>query len=252
MRKQIRMIREQKGMVFLVVLILMLVSSLMITPLVRYMYSGRIATTRNEVRMDEYYAADAGVEDAIQKIKLKKIVNQGDLPTQANPAKTYNLGSVVNGKPVIPVTITYIDNETFKIESTAMTAANSGTLVTSYINIANFYSNLLYNAITSPTEVTCSNNDLVNGPVQVPASGDHTGGAVQPPYSVNHTAPTWPPFVGLADFYRAQVPVATPYTASTLDISVNSGPLYCTAPTRFTRRGTSISSRTMMWTESER
>jgi hypothetical protein len=222
--------RDEKGQAFILVLVLMLFCSLIITPLTAYMFSGRIATTRDEVRMREQYAADAGVEDAIQKIRLNQIVTPGDLPSTPGASKSYSLGATINGKTVAPVTITYIDNQTFKVQSSTMTSASSGTSITSYIGTFNFYANLLYNAITSPASVTCGNNDFVNGPVQVPANGDGTNGAVQPPYSVNHTAPPWPTGAGMAGFYRDQVPVATPYTASTLDISVYAGPLYCTAP----------------------
>ncbi len=169
MKRQTRMMREQKGAVFLVVLILMLVSSLMITPLIAYMYSGRIATSRHEVRMDEYYSADAGVEDAILKIKLKS-----DLPTPGGPPKIFSMATALNRKTMNSVTIrASSDNETFKIESIAMTSPGSGTSITSVVRIANFYNNFLNNAITSPTAVDLSGGHLpqVSGNISVPASG---------------------------------------------------------------------------------
>ena len=140
----------------MVVLLLMLISSVLVAPLIQYQYSGRVATTRNEVRMNELYAADAGVEDALQKVRGKTVNSPGDLPNVPGDNVRYDLSSTrgpLNGKSVNPVTITCVDNSTYKIVSVALSAGGQGTAITSYVIIANFFNNLLFNAITSPTAV---------------------------------------------------------------------------------------------------
>jgi hypothetical protein len=237
MNKMQNMTKSQRGQAFVLVLVFMLISSMIVTPLISFMFTGRLSTHRNEIRMDELYAADAGIEDAIQNIKNKVIHETGaSLPgSPGGSSSAYYLSTNITGKPVGPITITYFpphtDNQTYAIKAYAMTKYNSGTAITAYVRIANFYNNLLDNAITSPTSVSLSSNVEVYGNVQVPASGDDTNGAVQAPYAVNHDPPEWPPFVGLEEFFKDQVDVDHPYTSNTLDISTNPGGLYCTAPT---------------------
>ena len=61
-------IRNEKGNVLILVLILLVVGGLILTPLLGLMGTGLLAGKVYEKKMDELYAADAGVEDAIWKI----------------------------------------------------------------------------------------------------------------------------------------------------------------------------------------
>ena len=58
----------EKGQALIMVLILMLVGGLIIAPLLSYVGTGlKVGKDVHEERMDELYAADAGVEDALDR-----------------------------------------------------------------------------------------------------------------------------------------------------------------------------------------
>ena len=69
-------IRDEKGNVLILVLILLVVGGLILTPLLGLMSTGLLAGQVYERKMQEYYAADAGVEDALLRIK------DGDIPSE--------------------------------------------------------------------------------------------------------------------------------------------------------------------------
>ena len=90
-----KLMRDEKGQALILAMILMLVGSLIIAPLLGFMSTGLMAGQVFEERMDELYAADAGVEDA-----LHKIVN-GDASLPDTVGATWTLPPiVVNGKVV--------------------------------------------------------------------------------------------------------------------------------------------------------
>jgi hypothetical protein len=62
-------IRDEKGYVLITVLILLVVGGLILTPLLGLMSTGLLAGQVYEKKMQEYYAADAGIEDALWKIQ---------------------------------------------------------------------------------------------------------------------------------------------------------------------------------------
>ena len=62
-------IKDEKGQALILTVILMLVGSLIITSLLGFMSTGLLAGQVFEKKMDGLYAADAGVEDALWKIK---------------------------------------------------------------------------------------------------------------------------------------------------------------------------------------
>ena len=64
-----KLVKEEKGQAFILVLILLLVGGLIIAPLLGFMSTGLLAGQMHEEKMEGLYAADAGVEDALWKIK---------------------------------------------------------------------------------------------------------------------------------------------------------------------------------------
>ena len=60
--------RKESGQALILVLILLLLGGLIIAPLMAFMSTGLIAGQVYEERMDELYATDAGVEDAVFNI----------------------------------------------------------------------------------------------------------------------------------------------------------------------------------------
>ena len=88
MKSKLKRFREDEtGQALILALILLLLGSLMIAPLLGFMGSGLEAGQAYEARMAEVYAADAGIEDALWKIK-----------NDPDPPETYNL--TVNDKDV--------------------------------------------------------------------------------------------------------------------------------------------------------
>ena len=90
--------REEQGQVLVLALILLAVGSLIITPLVVFMGTGLLAAQIVEEKANELYAADAGIEDAVQRIMADSFgsldINDTSLP--------YTLTEQING-----LTVTY-------------------------------------------------------------------------------------------------------------------------------------------------
>ncbi len=69
--------RDESGQALLLVVILLLVGTLIVVSLLGFMGTGLIAGQVFEKRMNEVYAADAGIEDAIWKIKNGLVPDEG-------------------------------------------------------------------------------------------------------------------------------------------------------------------------------
>jgi hypothetical protein len=106
-----RTIRDEKGAVLIMVLVLLVVGGLILTPLLGLMSTGLLAGKVYEKKMYEYYAADAGIQDALWKI-------QHDIEI---PADGYNL--TVNDK-YVHVTMASIDVGQFMLDLLGVEAKN--------------------------------------------------------------------------------------------------------------------------------
>ncbi len=101
--------REEGGQALILVLVLLLVGGLMIGPLLGFMGTGLAAGQVHEQRMDELYAADAGIEDAIHKM----LTDNPSLPQSVGDNWTYSIAGGVNDKGVEVVVELEEDVETF-------------------------------------------------------------------------------------------------------------------------------------------
>ena len=63
-----KLIRNEQGQALIFALIMLAVGCLIVVPLLAFMSTGLMAAQTVEEKMDELYAADAGVEDAAHKI----------------------------------------------------------------------------------------------------------------------------------------------------------------------------------------
>lgn len=88
-RKLKELVRDETGQAFILALIMLLLGGLIMAPLLGFMGTGLKAGQAYEKRMAELYAADAGIEDAIWKIKNGLVPDEG---------LVYDL--TVNGKEV--------------------------------------------------------------------------------------------------------------------------------------------------------
>jgi hypothetical protein len=155
-----RLIRDEKGYILILALLVLVVVGLISGPVLSYMVSGIRAGHVFETGAAELYAADAGWEDAVCKIESDIGLCPG------NPSTTYNI-SDVNGKNV-DVTITLVNNTSgtlsYKITSIATTDSTSHTTVESYVKFTppgelNIFSGVLsskgdINFISSGSTVT--------------------------------------------------------------------------------------------------
>ena len=75
-RKNIKLRKDEAGFALMWVLVLMILAAIILVPLLLLMTSGLHSSAHHEDRMLRFYAADAGIEDAIWKI------GHGDPPTE--------------------------------------------------------------------------------------------------------------------------------------------------------------------------
>ena len=207
-------IRGQDGNVLVMVLVLLVVGSLILAPLLGLMGTGILAGQVYEEKMGSYYAADAGVEDAICKIK-------GDVPDSY--PYVYPEPLVVNGDS-IDVTIFRQDLDPtcgeelrYRILSTVITHEGGGTaaivngttidahLSVSYMDLSGF----LDNAIVSDNTITIKWDTVVNGDIWLPDDEDLE---VDSDVTINGTVKdqddmiiTWPTAEQFSSYYMHDV-----------------------------------------------
>jgi Flp pilus assembly pilin Flp len=216
-----RLLRDEKGASLVMVLILLLISGLIIGPLLSYMGTGLITGEVYEMRTDELYAADAGVEDAIWRIpKLGLCLHQSTNFTIPN----------INGKKVeVTINCTYEDEQgkSYLVKSTATgggsgtVATVSGTQIDAYI-IGTYkygdYSNILENVITTLNQIGPPSEDKKN--IHIIAEGHEP--------VENYPEEQWPDAGQLISFYSEQVEGVTPYDSDEIILidDVSKGPIY--------------------------
>jgi hypothetical protein len=176
-------IRNEKGYLLITVLILLVVGGLILAPLLGLMSTGLLAGKVYEKKMDELYAADAGVEDAIWKIMHpESIPSESWDPCDDRPGwdffKYPNQLSVGN-KSVEVIVYRYDwdptlcgENLTYQILSTAVTnddvgtaAIDSSTTIEAYITETIEYqrSGIMDHIITVAENLTGNElNDFIN------------------------------------------------------------------------------------------
>ena len=203
-----KMIRGEKGQALMITLILLLLGSLITVPVLAFTSTGVETGAIYEEDMHELYAADAGIEDAIQQV----ITGASGLPSETDPIWSYQLADV-NGKQV-DITITYLDNAAYKITSTA-----GNTQITVFIApLYGDYGGILDNVITSQGDYT------LQGPTTVdPPEGEEHG-------PVDNYDGDWPEPEQLILYYSQDVEGVDPYPSGTLDVAdyvgTGIGPLY--------------------------
>lgn len=108
-----KLIKGERGLALPLVLVLLLLGGLIITPLLGYMTTGLKAGEVHEESMERFYAADAGVEDALYQI----IHNNPSLPVDLGDSWSYYLedvaGDYINGSSVHVEIIVEADLTTF-------------------------------------------------------------------------------------------------------------------------------------------
>ena len=212
-----RLIRDEKGHVLTLVLIVLVVGGLVLAPLLGFMSTGLMAGQVYERKTAELYAADAGVDYALCKIQqgIVKVPQCGNDPEDWSYPEEDDPPIIVNGKSVA-VTIEYIGEETFKIVSTAI-GDGSGTQVEAYVSgVSKYgdYSGILGNVVISQDEAD------IKGDVYYPEGHG----------PVENYGGDWPTAEELAEFYWLDVKGGMHYYEDTaIDLKGTScppGPIY--------------------------
>ena len=229
--------RDERGAgVLALVLVLLVIGGLILTPLLGLMGTGLMAGQVYEKKTDELYAADAGVEDAVNRIP--------QLGLSTNESTNFTIPDV-NGKSVA-VNITCVSNTTqtsacnatrtviYKVVSTA-TEDGSGTKITAYVKATSVslnYSGLLDQVITSLGLIGTQGNPAITPPI----GSNQTHAPTQ-----YYNASLWPPADVLAPFYWNQVQGKNQY-ASPINLAGVSRDLtagYVSGPLTITNSGDS-------------
>lgn len=164
-------IRDQKGAAVLtLVLILLVVGGLILAPLLGLMSTGLVSGQVYEEKMDLYYAADAGVEDAIWKIQYDP---PGSYPYPYAEPLTVNGKSVnitVDREDIDP---TCGEKLTYQILSTSTSTDGSSKTIDVHLSVSYLdLSALLENAIVSNDTITLKGDTVVNGDIWLPDQED--------------------------------------------------------------------------------
>jgi hypothetical protein len=204
-------IRDEKGNVLIMVLILLVVGGLILTPLLGLMSTGLLAGKVYEKKMDDYYAADAGVEDAIWRIQDNNLVfvNNCSYP-QPLIVNDRSVDVVVYREDLDP---TCAENLMYRILSIAATddgggtaAIDSSTTIDAHLSVSYLdLSALLDNAIVSDDTIDIQPGTEVDGDIWLPDEDD----LEEPPHwSHNGTVKdeddvsiTWPTAEQLSGYY---------------------------------------------------
>ena len=188
MRTKVKgLIREEAGAALVLTLVLLLIGGLIIAPLLGHMGTGHTAGQVHEKRMDELYAADAGVEYAIWTI-----THNGTAPTESLD---------VNGKAV-GVDIDDSQSRRWHITSTAITEGVDGPVSSTTVTADLRSVCMADNAITSRENVNLGNHVSVEGTIQYGGDLDTKIHSMYDEDKIIHeTYANWPDSDDLYDYY---------------------------------------------------
>ena len=234
------LIREEKGAALVLTLVLLLIGGLIIAPLLGHMGTGHTAGQVHEKRMDEFYAADAGIEDAIWRIQYNP-PDSWEIHDDPVGSYIYQYPDVlhVNGKSVNVTMIredldpTCNEELRYTISSNATGLDGSFTTIDAYLSVYYMdFSGLLDYAIAS------------NGGIGI-GQGQGGGGQAAPEiygdvyikdrarfdgdedwiedgyelYDQTQKSLTWPQYEQLHPYYWDDVKHLEPETAGTISVS---------------------------------
>ena len=183
--------RNKKGFAFIMVLVFLLVGTMLITPLLTFMASGLTIGTTYRRNMDELYAADAGMAQAI--LYLKHNGRLQSVPNVTGDSSSYNLASDINGKTVsfniTCVSAGGLTQSFYKITSVANSSSTSKTNIEAYVRTLPF---IWDNAVTTNGTIDANGATIIGPQVYIPDT--------QWPFTTS---------VNLSDFYWTQPGVST-------------------------------------------
>jgi len=210
MRKTLcKLLRGQEGQALPIALAMLAVGSLVVVPLLNLTETALRAGIRDESRMCEHYAANAGVMDGIWEI----ITDNPNIPPHGeNWSHNYSIPDTNNR--IVDVTISTIDQTNWKITSTATSGSGASTELNCYVEERPS----LPNAITSD-QVEIQSSVIINGNVQWESNPFKNNGTING--QIINEAYMWPAIADVSAFYLEQVEGAPTHEGN---LDLNLGP----------------------------
>lgn len=219
----------------LLVLVVFVFSSLVMVPLLNFIGTGIVTAREQGLHVQEIYAAEAGVHDAIWKVKY---VAPGVPKEVSDPPLQYTIAGGVNGKTV-DVTISYIDSTTYRVHSLATyPATGHKSTIDSDLNAGSGgldFADFTDKAMTSPGTITTKTSDIINGDIWTGTGFD--GNADLNGTCTIATVSGWPAPDEMETYFGYQADESSPYSDGVITVSTQgqSGPLYAYTASNPTR-----------------
>jgi len=218
---------NKKGYVLVMALVIMVIGALMIGALLSYLDTSMTLANRGEETAVTYYAADAGVEEA-----MWNMLYNGSYSLPGDGEVNLPLELTINGKTVEAIVANplALDEDIFKITSTATGDDGGSTTLESYVlaislNLSGFGDF----AITSNGSIVIKPGTIIDGDViytdDISGEDNITGNTTQDEDGIDW----WPPTQDYIDYFLTEVDeVADEYPDPIIDAKYTStiGPLY--------------------------
>jgi len=218
--------KNKKGYVLVLAMIIMVVGALMLGVLFSYLETSLFLANRGEETAVTYYAADAGIEEA-----MWNMLHNGNYSLPADGEVNPPLELTINGKAVETIVTNPLamDEDIYKITATATGDDGGSTTLESYVmaltlNLSGFGDY----AITSNGSINIQPGTIIEGDViytdDIDGEENITGNITQDEDGIDW----WPPAQDYIDYYLAEVDESTPYPDLTIDAKYTPtiGPLY--------------------------
>ncbi len=211
------MARNQEGQTIPLVLVIMVVGAMIIAALFLYLNASLLLVGKNQQNIDSYYAADSGIDHALNQFR-DVVQNPGFSGIEQFDPYELNDNSV-------DVTLEDKGDSLYKITSTATGDTGSAT-VESYVRFHD-YAFFFDSAITSNNDVTIMPGSTVTGNVTYTGTIDGEENIDGNVTQVDEIAP-WPTIDYFSSFYWEDVKDLEPFPYDSIDIKNTPaiGPLY--------------------------
>ena len=203
-------------MALILILIVLLMSGLIVPPFMGSTFSGVRSANVNEDRALRFYAADAGIENALYQIKYEL---EGPISE-----KSYTMDDI--NQCDVDVTISHVGDAIYRIFSTATGFRDTDTIIESVVTVFD-YAFLFDYAIATKGNVNIRPGAEVTGDVRYEGELDNKGNIDGE--LIEEDIQNWPTADQMREFYLKDVEGLEPYGSDTIDIGGGSqdlGPLF--------------------------
>ncbi|PPD58614.1 DUF7305 domain-containing protein [Dehalogenimonas etheniformans] len=186
-----KLFKRQAGMAMILALVMLALGGLILGPLLGLVVTSLNVGKHTEIAVEDYFAADSGVEKALWYINQDPLTFTADygldlydyIPQHLDSPATNMTVTDMNGNSVA-VTISKTQESMYRVEA----LASSGARVVSYIAGGGLY--LWDGALVSSSDITLKKDTYINGPVYCMGNFDSQG-------ALTHVGPTYEYQTGL-------------------------------------------------------